>query len=215
MEVVAVAAECVGQCANQFRADTAHFSRLSLLGHQAAHRGELVRVAFDQAKEAHRRRDVQKRTMRGDPVANARAQGRQLARAAPEAVPGLPRLGGNAQRLKHLLKARLQTVEVAPDREAVPPQGDQQVCRQLTRRVDQGRAAPFDPMDVDLPAPQRTRVELHVPRRSTSADRNHRRMLAEEEADLAVVAGADLAGEPLLQREAVAEIDPAQQVGLH
>ena len=68
VQVVAVAAEGLGQAADDGRADRCHFNRLAAFGHQGAEASRAARVPLHQPKQAHGRADIDKGPMIGHPV---------------------------------------------------------------------------------------------------------------------------------------------------
>ena len=87
VQVVAIAAEGLGEAANQLGTDTCHFNRPPTFGHQAAHSGLVLGVGIDQAEQAHGGADVDEGPVVRDPIADGRAKGDELTGAAPDAVP--------------------------------------------------------------------------------------------------------------------------------
>ena len=124
------------------------------------------------------------------------------------AVAVRPRTPNSAQRRQD---AALQPLQVFSQRKTMPPQRYDGVDGQLARTVQEAAAAPVDPADLDLPALHQAAAAGHRGGRAAPADRNHRRVFAQQQGDLAVVAAADVADQSPLEFQAPGKLDLPQQ----
>ena len=100
--------------ANDGRADSSHFNRLTPFGYQAAHSGILHGVGSNQTEQSHARTDIDECPVVTDPVANRYAEGDQLPGTAPDPVPVRPELTANADLLQCMENPALEAFDIIP-----------------------------------------------------------------------------------------------------
>lgn len=148
--------------------------------------------------------------MASHPLTNRNPQRDHLAGSAPKAVPIRTSLGRNPQRFQNPEYGRLEPIEIVAHRESVPSQRNNRVNEQLARGVYQASATTLHPTNFDTLLFQNACLRTDFARRTTPANRNHGRVLTQQQANLAVVALGNMPGDPTLQSHAPIKIDVTQ-----